>query len=221
MLNKLLTITGEVLITLGVLVGGFVLWQQIHEHQIAAGQDDVAHSLISAWEQQPHLSIEELAQEMPDLGKGFAVIEIPRFGEKWKKVIAEGIGFDVLNDKATGVGHYPSTAMPGEEGNFAISAHRLGNGGPFLDMDQIREGDEVRVTTGSVEWVYTVNEIFLVKPHQVEVLDATPGKYEITMTTCHPMYQWHERMIVKGELTSKIENGVETEFTADTEIEVG
>lgn len=219
MLTRVMTIIGELLITAGVLVGGFVVWQQVSEAQLSANQEQHADELLSFWQSNPSLSIEDVAKEFPDLGKGFAILEIPRLGDDWRRIVAEGVGFDVLNDRATGVGHYPGTGMPGEEGNFGISAHRLGNGGPFIDLHKMVPGDEMRVTTGGTTWVYTMVEQLIVKPTAVEVLDAVPGAYEITMTTCHPMYEWHERMIIKGELTEKIENGVVTKYDSVTHSE--
>ena len=92
---------------------------------------------------------------------------------------------------AQGPGHYIDTAMPGEQGNFAVAGHRVGRGSPFLDLDQMRPGDPIVVETADAWFVYRVlgdpatgdfgadpsgipgREI--VSPYQVSVIAPTPG----------------------------------------------
>ncbi|MGB3414372.1 MAG: class E sortase [Microbacteriaceae bacterium] len=211
MRNKLLGIIGELLIMAGLLVGGFVVWQQSQEAQIASDQGEEAKELFAYWEKSPDEGFQpEIGWQQPDYGRGFAIIRIPKFGEDYQRIIAEGVGPNVMNDRKTGVGHYPGTTMPGDFGNFALAAHRLGNGGPFLRVNELLAGDEILITSGETTWVYAVTRLETVRPQQTEVLDAVPGKRELTMTTCHPMYQWHQRLIVKAELVKIIKGNQET-----------
>ena len=198
---KFLTVIGELLVMAGLFVGGFLVWHLNEENSIGQEQAVGAQELQAYWEADPQGGFQpDDGWQHPELGRGFAVLRIPKFGEDYQKIIAEGIGFGVLNDRKLGIGHYPGTGMPGELGNFALAGHRLGNGGPLMHVDQLAPGDEIWVTSGQVTWGYQVTELQIVKPHQVEVLDAVPGKRQLTMTTCHPMYQWHERLIVNAEL---------------------
>ncbi|MBV8160606.1 MAG: class E sortase, partial [Acidimicrobiia bacterium] len=55
----------------------------------------------------------------------------------------EGVGLDVL---ANGPGHWPGTAMPGDNGNAVVAGHRVTHTHPFLDIDQLQPGDQVVFT---------------------------------------------------------------------------
>src|SRR5690606_35399199 len=116
----------------------------------------------------------------------------------------------ILNDPKTGVGHYESTAMPGEKGNFSIAGHRRGNGGVVLNLDKMKIGDELIVQIQSTMYTYQVSaEPFAVKPRDVSVLDAQPGKRQLTITTCTPMWSCHDRLIVKADLSRVVVDGRE------------
>ena len=52
-----------------------------------------------------------------------------------------------MDDLRKGPGHYPGTALPGVRGNVAIAGHRTTYGAPFQDIDQLKPGDEVVLTT--------------------------------------------------------------------------
>ena len=69
-------------------------------------------------------------------------IGIPKIGVD--QCVVEGVNVD---DLRKGPGHYPSTQMPGHEGNSAIAGHRTTYGAPFGDLDQLVVGDEISVTT--------------------------------------------------------------------------
>ena len=47
-------------------------------------------------------------------------------------------GHRASHELVEGPGHYVDSAMPGEQGNFALAGHRVGKGSPFLDLDQLR-----------------------------------------------------------------------------------
>lgn len=99
-------------------------------------------------------------------------------------------------DLLLGAGHYPTTAMPGQVGNFAVAVHRplVGN------IDTMGEGDTIEVVNNGVTYTYEWRESFVVKPDAVEVLEPLDGKW-LTLTTCHPRYSNYERLIVRAELT--------------------
>src|SRR5690606_16008158 len=141
MRTKLLTIIGETLVLAGVFVGGFLVWHLNEESVIGQEQGLEAQELQAYWQNEPQGGFQpDEGWQHPELGRGFAVLRIPKFGDDYQKIIAEGVGFDVMNDRKLGIGHYPGTGMPGEEGNFALAAHRLGNGGPFMHVDQLVAG---------------------------------------------------------------------------------
>lgn len=131
-------------------------------------------------------------------GRPLAVLEIPRLGEPWRWAALEGTDDDVIAD---GIGHYPGTPLPGAAGNVAFAGHRAGHGSPFLDFEELRPGDEVRISQGAHTWTYRLTTT----PRKVAtdadwVLDPLPG-HQLTLTTCWPKYGSLARLYVRGELT--------------------
>ena len=68
----------------------------------------------------------------PAEGDAIARIGIPKIGVD--QYVVEGVNVD---DLRKGPGHYPSTQLPGHEGNSAIAGHRTTYGAPFGDLDQL------------------------------------------------------------------------------------
>jgi sortase A len=138
----------------------------------------------------------------PPEGDVMGRIGIPKIGID--KYVVEGVDVD---DLRKGPGHYPSTQMPGHEGNSAIAGHRTTYEAPFGDLDQLVVGDEIRVTTVQGDFRYKVTEQLVVDPSQVEVLDPTPDPARaghqlstLTLTTCNPKYSAEQRLVIKAQL---------------------
>jgi sortase A len=90
----------------------------------------------------------------PPEGDLLGAIHIPKIGVS--QYVVEGVDVDDLHK---GPGHYPSTQMPGHEGNSAIAGHRTTYGAPFGDLDQLAVGDEISVQTPSQgSFFYKVTE---------------------------------------------------------------
>lgn len=137
----------------------------------------------------------------------FAELRIPRFGTDWEWAVVEGTDAAAL---ALGPGHYPGTPMPGEEGNVAIAAHRAGHGDPFIDFDDLRDGNPVEITQGDTTWVYRiVEEPWIVAADAHHVLDPLPGR-KLTLTTCWPRYGSAKRLIAVAELDDVVVDGRST-----------
>ncbi len=142
-----------------------------------------------------------------DPGEAYAVMWFERPGSDEPVVhdgplfVVEGVTLDHLK---RGPGHYPQTAGPGREGNFAISGHRTTYGAPFYHLDQLREGDEIHVVDRQQrEWVYVVQRQEIVAPTALWVIGEDPldtGVPTMTLTTCHPRFSAAQRMIVFAEL---------------------
>lgn len=139
--------------------------------------------------------------------KPFAELRIPRFGDDWEWAVVEGTDAPALE---LGPGHYPGTPMPGERGNAAIAAHRAGHGDPFIDFDELRDGDRVEVSQGDTTWVYRiVKEPWIVAADAHHVLDPLPGR-KLTLTTCWPKYGSSKRLIAVAELADVVVDGRST-----------
>ncbi|MCY4193907.1 MAG: class E sortase [bacterium] len=144
-----------------------------------------------------------LAMLYRDQGSAIARIQIPAIGVD--KTVVEGVR---VGDLRKGPGHYPTTPLPGQAGNAGIAGHRTTYGAPFGDIDELRPGDQIIVTTIQGEFTYEVvpqgegHGHFIVAPHQVEVLDQDFSDHpnRLTLTACHPKRSARQRIIVVAAL---------------------
>ncbi|MCT4596222.1 MAG: class D sortase [Anaeromicrobium sp.] len=92
-----------------------------------------------------------------------------------------------------------NTGKTGQIGNYAIAGHRSKTyGRNFNRLDELTEGDYIKVFHKSKEYVYIVTEKLLVKPNEVWVLSGNGNDKEITLITCDPMINPTHRLIIKG-----------------------
>lgn len=139
---------GEVLITLGLVVGLFVFYEvYVTDWFSAQKQQDATNQLDQAWQNHRGLA------DRPLDGTGIAKIYIPSFGPDFVFTVLQGTGPDVL---AVGPGHYPDTAMPGQPGNLGIAGHRVGKGSPFNSLDLLGSCDSIVIETVDHWYVYRV-----------------------------------------------------------------
>jgi sortase A len=99
-----------------------------------------------------------------------------------------------------GVGHIIGTARPGEDGNIGIAGHRDGF---FRVLKDIGRGDSIELVTPRGTEKYTVNQIVLVRPNDVSVLQPGPIR-SLTLVTCYPFYfigSAPQRYIVQASTT--------------------
>ena len=121
-------------------------------------------------------------------------IAIPRLGLDLS--LFEGITLPTL-DK--GPGHWPGTAMPGQQGNVVIAGHRVSHTRPFRYLDRLVDGDEVTFTVGAANYRYVVTGHEIVGPDAVRIIDQTPA-YTATLFACHPPGSTEFRWVVHLEL---------------------
>ena len=120
-------------------------------------------------------------------------LDIPRL--RLSAMIAEG------DDDATlkvAIGHLPDTVLPWHEGNSALAGHRDTF---FRPLQDIRVGDELRVSTLHGDFRYQVRETMVVGPNDVWVLDPT-DRPTLTLITCYPFRyvgKAPHRFIVRAE----------------------
>ena len=113
-------------------------------------------------------------------------------------------------DLKKGVGHYPETPLPGQQGNAAIAGHRTTYGAPFYRVDELEVGDEIKITTLQGAFVYRVTGQSIVAPSEYSVVADQPDKVMLTLTSCHPRYSAKQRIIVTAELDPELSDPVET-----------
>ncbi len=121
-------------------------------------------------------------------------INIPGIGSRW--MIVQGADGEALKK---GPGHIEETSLPGAGGNFAVAGDRVLYGAPFLHLDDVNAGDEIRVKMPYATFTYRVRESFIVTPDDTSVLE--PVGYEaITLLTCDPPWDIKQRIVIRGEL---------------------
>jgi len=104
-------------------------------------------------------------------------LEIPRLNVS--VMVMEGDDDATL---ARAVGHLPDTALPWERGNAVIAGHRDTF---FRPLKNVREGDEIRMTTTRGTFDYRVIRTEIVEPNNLSVLAPTPSR-ALTLVTCYP-----------------------------------
>jgi sortase A len=212
---------GEVFVTAGLVLLLFVVYELYVTDLIAdRHQDELTEQLYADWEQEADGPASAVSTDV-DFGQALAVLRIPRLGEDYRRVVLEGTLEEQLRQ---GPGHYEGTALPGEQGNFAVAGHRIGKGSPFLDLDLMQPGDPIVVETGTMWFVYRVlgdpeTGDFgsdpsgipgqqIVAPYEIDVIAPTPGGADgapatgtyLTLTTCHPRYSAEQRLIIHAAL---------------------
>ena len=200
--------TGQLLLTVGYVLLLFVVYELwVTDLQSNARQDELTAELREEWSAPTAVVPAELQG-----GVAFAMLHIPRLGADYARAVVEGTG---TGDLEQGPGHYRGTAMPGEQGNFAVAGHRVGRGSPFLEIDELREGDPVVVETADSWFVYRVlgpaeqvpgqqvvspSDVSVIAPSPNGPPDGAPSGAYLTLTTCHPKYSAQQRLVIHARL---------------------
>lgn len=210
-------VVGELLITVGVLLLGFLVWQLWWtDVEGNAAQAEIVRDLGFTPPPAPVEPTDDgiadpRRDEPPVLAEpghavSFASLQVPRWAGEPERPISQGTDRATVLDEL-GIGHYEGTAMPGGIGNFALAGHRVTFGKPFNRIEELQIGDPLVVRTADTWYVYKVTSTLVVMPANVEVIAPAPGQpgveptdRSITLTTCHPMFSARERYIVHGVL---------------------
>ncbi|WP_405458405.1 class E sortase [Streptomyces sp. NBC_00101] len=201
-------VTGELFISLGVLMLLFVAyqlwWTNVRADRIA-GQE--THKMQDQWA----TGDRDPGTFAP--GQGFAVMHIPKLDVV--APIAEGTSKEKVLDRGM-IGHYSEgslkTAMPSDPtGNFAVAGHRNTHGEPFRYVNRLVPGDKVVVETQDAYYTYEmVKTLAQTSPSNVSVISpvpagsgfTAPGRY-LTLTTCTPEFTSTYRLIVWGKMVEE------------------
>jgi sortase A len=128
-------------------------------------------------------------------------IEIPRIG--LNHPIFEGVWLTVVDH---GPGHWPGTAMPGAAGNTVFAGHRVTHTHPFLNVDELRYGDQIVFHMPNGDFTYAVTQILIVDPNAMWITNPTPTP-TVTLFACHPKHSAAHRIVVKGNLIRAVKKG--------------
>jgi sortase A len=217
MRNRVLRILSTALITAGLVIGIDVGMTLAYKEPLSTiygsikqgqAEDDLkalegrfpAPEDLQAVEEADNVEerIELLAERFSEevkTGEGIGRIVIPDIGVN--VVVVQGTDTASLQK---GPGHYPDTGFPGQGKTIGIAGHRTTYLAPFRKINEIEDGDEIRLEMPYGTFTYTVQKHEIVDPSQVEIVDNV-GYERLVLTACHPLYSAAQRWAVFAELT--------------------
>ena len=80
------------------------------------------------------------------------------------------------------VGHVPGTALPWEDGNVALAAHRDTF---FWRLKDVKVGDTLRLVTPRGRFEYVVRSLDIVTPERADLIERG-HEPRLTLVTCYP-----------------------------------
>jgi sortase A len=208
LVERSLLVAGASLLTLwlaaslhGVVSSRFAIWQfetaqaAVAEKEPAKAVDGVGDVDFSLWavKRVQAYKASLLGISNPPL----AVLEIAK--TRIRVPVFEGTDDLTLN---RGVGRISGTAMVGGAGNIGIAGHRDGF---FRGLKDISVGDEVDLVTATEKVTYIVDQIEIVSPADVLVLQPRKAP-SLTLVTCYPFYfvgDAPQRFIVHASIASR------------------
>jgi sortase A len=196
---------GEVLITLGLIILMFALYEVYGKTAIVnAHQQTLEQQLTQQWSGTPSTSTGGAAtpsDPQPLAGDAFARLYLPVLQKHW--VIVEGVS---LADIEFAPGHYPGTALPGQIGNFSVAGHRIPS--IFWNLQELTKGQQIVVQTKNDWYLYTVTSQEAVLPTAIKVIAPVPDEIGVapnaammTLTTCNPKWADYQRLVIHAVLT--------------------
>lgn len=216
MSRKLLHVAGELLVTLSALIFLYLIYNAWFSNVTAQAQTAVLAEEIEQTFERHDAKPLTVSESTPVVVSGeqvspIGLLYIPRLRDKvWGLPIVDGVG---ARELSLGVGHYPSTELPGELGNFAIAGHRATHGEPFAYFERLKTGDLVYVRTQQGWFEYQLFEQKKIKESETWVLADSPDGLEIaegsaliTLTTCDPRWNSYQRWAWWGVLTNTYAN---------------
>ena len=133
-----------------------------------------------------------------DLTKIIGLLKISKIS--LEEAIREGSTDSVLS---SALGHMEGTALPGEEGNCCIAGHRNYTFGKYFNrLNEMEIGDFIELETYDANYTYEINDIFVVEPTEVSVLDDIEGE-NLTLITCTPLFIGSHRLIIRANLIGR------------------
>ncbi len=137
--------------------------------------------------------LDALLEPIP-FGEPVAILSLPTVGTE--QVVVEGTRSE---DLVAGPGHLRSTPMPGRAGNAVMFGRRTTYGGPFSNLDDIRPGDPLDVTTTEGIFRYVAQRVFRVGAGEPDPVGSTFTN-RLTLITSDETYSTGGRLVVFGLL---------------------
>ncbi len=194
-------VVGEILLTLGLVILLFVLFEIFGSAYIAGKHQATLRSSLTPSIHKTAKPIvithapvpaPALTTPTPSGGTPIAILTIPEIG--LNTVVIQGAGTLPLE---RGPGHYPLTSMPGQAGNVAIAGHRTTWGRPFYNLDRLHAGSKITLASPQGSFTYEVRKLYVVDPNDGRVLEPT-ARPSLTLTTCNPRFSASTRLVARA-----------------------
>jgi sortase A len=144
----------------------------------------------------------QLKQENTGNNGNYYNINIPKLGIENSKAI---VGGDDLSESLI---HYGGTALPGEYGNSVIFGHSTlpffydpeNYTTIFSTLPSLNKGDEIFAERDGIKYKYIVEEMIVVRPKDVQILEQRFDDSYLTLVTCVPPGTYRDRLVVRARL---------------------
>ena len=144
-----------------------------------------------------HQQLENYWQVLDISGTGMmGYITVPKISQELP--VYHGTSHDVL---AVAVGHYQGSSLPvgGPSTHSVVSAHRgLPTAVLFTYLDRMEIGDTFHFTILDRTFTYEVDQIRIVEPNDISLIQIEPDKDHCTLLTCTPYGINTQRLLVRG-----------------------
>jgi sortase A len=128
-------------------------------------------------------------------GAPVAILEVPRLHLRVATV--EGSSGELLKQ---GPGHLRTSPLPGQRGDSVFMGRRVGYGGPFRNLGDLRKGDRIRVITGQGRATYEVSSV-RAAPKGTDVVKKGRGN-RLFLVTSSPEVRVKRRLVAMATLRS-------------------
>ena len=169
------------------------------EFQNKALDRDVEEPLDSSEEPEESGTDESIERDEITTGNAIGVIRIDKIA-----VLAQIFDNDRQDTLLKGVGVIETTDIPSSQLGTcsAIAGHRGGVNEDlsFLHIDQLENGDEVKVTTKDEVLVYKVTGSEVIEPDDWSKFTRDQSKSRLILMACHPYPKNDKRILIYTEL---------------------
>ena len=203
-------VLAALLVVAGVCV---MLWPVFTGHRLQADTDEAVQNFLE--ERKPEQQYPELLKDLQAYNqriyaeKQSGLVDLEACEAPAADLIAYGVEGEIIgvleipameltmpvylgasdDHLAAGAAVLGNTSAPigGDNTNCVIAGHRGWRGADyFRHIDKLAVGDEVRITNLWETLTYTVADIQIIQPHEVEKIKIQQGRDLLTLLTCHP-----------------------------------
>lgn len=161
--------------------------------------------------------VEKKEETIPEIGteKSHNADEITSFSLGVIRIDEIGVILPIKEDASQeslidGVGIVEGTDFPSskKETITVLAGHRGGRNEElsFLNIDELEEGDEIKITTTEEILYYSVVGQEVIEANDWSKFIREEGKIKLFLMSCHPYPQYYQRLLVKADLVESITN---------------